>query len=509
MFWQLLLVTAAVGAAYYHLSRRRLYRLARQTPSGLKAYPIIGHAYLFTGSYEDLMLSLQKIGQTTYQHGGLASFWLANRLFVSMTNPTAIEVVAKACLDKDETTLRCTRMVIGNGLIFAPVNIWHRRRKIMAPFFALKNLHHIVPLFNEKSSIMVDLMRAEVGAGDFPIWKYMTTYSFDTVCETAAAHKMNSQEDPADRIFLDSINEGLEMVTKRVLLPWLHPDFIYKKLPVYKELMGHLRRAYDFIDEIVLEKRKQMATNGIKDKNNNSSGLTNFLEMIIQTSGGLEKGYSNLEIREEAIVMIVAGNDTSAVGGSFTAVLLSRYPDVQAKVHQELDEVFGDSNRPVTPEDLPRLKYLEAVIKESLRLYPPVPIVAREVRSDVELPSGTTLVDGTSIMIHIWGTHRDPAYWGADAEEFRPERFLEGPLRHPAMFIPFSYSIRGCIGGTYAMMSAKTALANLLRRYRLLPPAGVRDEDLRRPLSVKYNIMMKASDDFLLRVQERKIKSHA
>ncbi|XP_061720044.1 cytochrome P450 4V2-like [Cydia pomonella] len=287
-------------------------------------------------------------------------------------------------------------------------------------------------------------------------------------------------------------------------------------------------------------------------ENNNSNGLINFLETIIQTSGGLEKGYSDIEIREEIIVMTVAGNDTSAVGASFTAVLLSRYPNVQAKVHQELQEVFGDSDRPVTPEDLPQLKYLEAVIKESLRLYPPVPIVAREVRSDVvlrKISSGTTLVDGTSVLIHIWGTHRDPSYWGADAEVFRPERFLEGPLQHPAMFIPFSYSIRGCIGttlvdetsvsihilgthrdpstgnmmldsggfhqrprpdtstvsgATYAMLSAKTALANLLRRYRLLPPAGALAEDLTRPLPVKYNIMMKASDDFLVRVEERK-----
>ncbi|XP_063626998.1 cytochrome P450 4C1-like [Cydia splendana] len=374
----------------------------------------------------------------------------------------------------------------------------------MAPFFNLKNLHRIVPLFNEKSSIMVNLMRAEVGAGDFPIWKYMTTYSFDTVCETAGGHKMNSQENPADRIFLDSINEVAEMVTKRVLLPWLHSDFIYKKLPEYKKFLFHKHRAYDYIDEIIQEKRKQFATDGLRYKNNNSNGLINFLETIIQTSGGLEKGYSDIEIREEIIVMAVAGNDTSAVGASFTAVLLSRYPDVQAKVHQELQEVFGDSDRAVTPEDLPRLKYLEAVIKESLRLYPPVPIVAREIRNDVALPSGITLVDGTSILIHIWGTHRDPSYWGADAELFRPERFLECPLRHPAMFIPFSYSIRGCIGATYAMLSAKTALANLLRRYRLLPPTGARAEDLTRPLPVKYNIMMKASDDFLIRVEERK-----
>ncbi|XP_063371823.1 probable cytochrome P450 313a1 [Cydia amplana] len=217
---------------------------------------------------------------------------------------------------------------------------------------------------------------------------------------------------------------------------------------------------------------------------------------------------------------------------------------MQDKVYQEIQAVFGETDRAVTAEDLPKLTYLEAVIKESLRLYPPVPIVTREVHGDTPLPSGITLVDDTTVMFNIWGTHRNPAYWGPDAEEFRPERFLQGPLPHPAMFVPFSHSVRNCLvynpaywgpdaeefrpkrflqgplphpamfvpfshsvrnclGATYAMMSAKTALANVIRRHRLLPPAGVRAADLQRPLPVKYDIMMKAVDNFTLRIEER------
>ncbi|XP_063371825.1 cytochrome P450 4C1-like [Cydia amplana] len=420
-----------------------------------------------------------------------------------MTDPKAIEVVSKACLDKDEFIVKYIRAAIGNGSIFAPVNIWHPRRKINAAFFNRKNLNQLVPVFDAKSSIMADLLRAEAGGGDFPIWRYITTFTFDTVCETALNTPINTQKNPDHCYILHAIDECTQVLAKRMMQPWLHPDFVFKSLPVYKQYQHHLQRAYTFIEEIIQNKKEKMTAYGLKDFKNNNNELSYFIDVVIQSSGGVEKGYSNMELREELLVFMVAGSDTSATAVSYTTVLLSRYPDVQDKVYQELQEVFGESDRAVTVEDLPKLTYLEAVIKESLRLYPPVPIVVREVHGDTLLPSGTTLVNETTVVFNIWGTHRNPAYWGPDAEEFRPERFLQGPLPHPAMFVPFSHSVRNCLGATYAMMSAKTALANVIRRHRLLPPAGVRAADLQRPLPVKYDIMMKAVDNFTLRIEER------
>ncbi|XP_061727340.1 cytochrome P450 4C1-like [Cydia pomonella] len=502
MIWQLLLVAMALGAAYYRWSRRRLYRLAAEIPCLPDSYPVIGHAHIFAGSNEDIMQMLQKIGRESNQHDGLTSFWVINRLFVGMTDPAAIELVSKACLDKDEFLVKFIRTAIGNGSIFAPVNIWRPRRKINAPFFSRKNVDQLLPVFNTKSSIMVDLLRVEAGRGDFPIWRYVTTFTFDSVCETALNTEINTQKFSDHYFFLHAIDECTQLLAKRGFQPWLHPDVIYKRLPMYKRYNNHLQRIYTFLEENIQKKKEKITESGLKNFKNNNK-LSHFIDVIIQSSGGLENGYSDMELREELMVFMIAGSDTSATLVSFTAVLLSRYPDVQEKVYQELQEVFEESDRAVTPEDLLKLTYLEAVIKESLRLYPPVPIVVREIHGDVLLPSGTTLVDDTTVMINIWGTHRNPAYWGSDAEEFRPERFLQGPLPHPAMFVPFSHSVRNCIGATYAMTSAKTALTNLIRRFRLLPPAGARAADLQRPLPVKYEIMMKAVDNFTLRIEDR------
>ncbi|KOB64900.1 Cytochrome P450 [Operophtera brumata] len=217
--------------------------------------------------------------------------------------------------------------------------------------------------------------------------------------------------------------------------------------------------------------------------------LKTFLELYIKASGGAS-GFTNVELREESLVLLLAGTDTSAVGSAFTSLMLARHPEVQNNVYEEIREVFGDSNRSVSAEDLPRLKYLEAVIKESLRLYPPAPIIVRKADKDVKLH--------TSFVINIWAVHRNPVYWGKDAEEFKPERFLESELKHPAAFIPFSYGPRSCLGYQFAMMSMKTAVVSLVRRYRLST-----SDSKQAPLRVKFDIMMKHVDNFELQLERR------
>ncbi|XP_063632474.1 probable cytochrome P450 313a1 [Cydia splendana] len=117
--------------------------------------------------------------------------------------------------------------------------------------------------------------------------------------------------------------------------------------------------------------------------------------------------------------------------------------------------------------------------------------------------NGVTLRPGMAMFLHLWATHRNTKYWGDDVEEFRPERFLEGPLKHPAQFVAFSYSLRNCIGGNYAIMSTKTNLSNLLRRYEMLPPLSVPPDQLLAPFRVKFDVMMKHCDNFELRIRSR------
>uniref|UniRef100_A0A0K8TUL8 Cytochrome p450 n=1 Tax=Epiphyas postvittana TaxID=65032 RepID=A0A0K8TUL8_EPIPO len=500
MFWQLVLIAVSFWIVYFRWQRRRIRKIYKAiSPGELQELPVIGHAHLLTGTHEDVMTLFQKVGRIANNQGGLSSFWLANKLYVIVTDPETVDVVLKTCMDKDDNTMKYCRTITGNGSIFAAVPIWRPRRKILAPTFSMKNLNQFVDIFAQQSTVMTKQLRQVAEKGDLSIWKYVNTYTFDSVCESALGVKMNSQLNSEQR-FLRAFEMLSQMIARRICTPWMHPDVIYKNLPIYKTFEENRSVLFDFVDKLIQNKREEL-----KNNNNelyNKSGMRTFLEMMIMGSGG-ERGYTDLELREEVLVIIIAGTDTSAVGASYASVLLSRFPDIQDKVYEELQAVFGNSDRPVTVQDLPNLKYLDAVMRETLRMYPPVPVTVREVRSDVVLPSGVTLVEGVAILNNIWGIHRNPKYWGDDVDVFRPERFLEGPLKHPAQFIPFSYSSRNCLGYNYAMMSMKTVLANLVRTYKILPPSDLDPCHMKEPIRVKFDIMMKPVEDYVLRLEPR------
>ncbi|XP_063360596.1 cytochrome P450 4C1-like [Cydia amplana] len=415
---------------------------------------------------------------------------------------------------------RLIRSVIGNGNIFAAVDIWRPRRKILAPVFSMKNLNQFVKVFNKQSMIMAEMLGPMAGGSDFSVWRYFNTYTFDSVCETTLGIDLNSQKNP-EHSFLAAFDWLSQDVAKRMTSPWLHPDLVYQRLPKYKKFVYHRQNIHNFIDEVADRCTNAMRLTRCKYDLHyclrvfTAISARTFLDMMIESSGRFEQKYSDLELREELMVIVLAGTDTSAVGASFAAAMLARHPRVQEKLHHELDMIFGDSNRDLTVEDLPKLKYMEAVVKESLRLYPPVPTTAREVTDDVTLrtnclfnefaASGTTLVDGVTVILNIWATHRNPTFWGADAEQFRPERFLEAPLKHPSQFQPFSLSMRNCLGYNYAMMSMKTMLANMLRRYRILPPSDMDEHKLQEPLRVSFDIMMRDMDNYEIRLEDRTI----
>ena len=122
---------------------------------------------------------------------------------------------------------------------------------------------------------------------------------------------------------------------------------------------------------------------------------------------------------------------------------------MQEKVWNELNQVFGDSDRPCTLEDSNHLKYLEACIKESLRLYPSVPAIERYISEDIEL-GGYKIPSGASLSVHIFALHRHEGFF-PDPLAFKPERFEteQSSGRHPFAFIPFSAGPRNCIGNFY------------------------------------------------------------
>ena len=170
------------------------------------------------------------------------------------------------------------------------------------------------------------------------------------------------------------------------------------------------------------------------------------------------------QLRDEAITLFLAGHETTASALSWTWWLLAQHPEVEEKLHAELQGVLG--GRVPLMEDLPRLPYTGHVLTESMRLYPPAWAMARMAIEDHEI-SGYPIPKGTGVAASQWVVHRDPR-WYDEPEKFLPERW-EGDLlkRIPRLaYFPFGAGSRQCIGNAFALMEATLTLATIARRFR-------------------------------------------
>jgi cytochrome P450 len=174
---------------------------------------------------------------------------------------------------------------------------------------------------------------------------------------------------------------------------------------------------------------------------------------------------SDRQLRDEAVTLFLAGHETTALALSWAWSLLSRHPEKRAALEQELAEVLG--GRPPSLADLPRLRYADAVVHESLRLFPPAYAIGREAIEAVEL-DGYPVPAGTTVLVLPWILHRDARHFDAPAE-FRPERWLDGlEARLPrGAYLPFAAGPRLCIGQPFALMESTLILAAVARRFRI------------------------------------------
>jgi cytochrome P450 len=167
------------------------------------------------------------------------------------------------------------------------------------------------------------------------------------------------------------------------------------------------------------------------------------------------------------MTLFLAGHETTAIALSWGCYLITQNPQVERKLAEELRAVLGD--RLPTPEDLPRLRYTEMVLKETMRLYPAVWGIGRKAVKECEL-GGYRVPAGSNIFILQWRTQRDPRFF-SDPERFDPERWREDPVRSGKVprfaYFPFGGGPRACVGASFAMMEATLLLAMIQQKYHL------------------------------------------
>lgn len=189
-----------------------------------------------------------------------------------------------------------------------------------------------------------------------------------------------------------------------------------------------------------------------------------LLSMLLHARDEAGGGMSDRQLRDELVTLFVGGFDTPSLALSWAWYLLACHPEVEARLAAEVGDALD--NRAPRAADLPRLRYVEAVVKEAMRLYPPAWLISREATADVAI-GGHVLRSGSLILMSPWVMHRHLRYFDAP-DVFRPERWLDGSLGvlPRCAYFPFGAGPRVCIGASFAMMEAVLVLATVAQRFR-------------------------------------------
>ncbi|XP_069363036.1 cytochrome P450 4C1-like isoform X2 [Maniola hyperantus] len=343
---------------------------------------------------------------------------------------------------------------------------------------------------------MVQDLAVEIGNGQFDHSVYTQHNALETICLTLGADFTDKRNIISEYIHASEIGMGILM--KRFQRFWLHSDFIFNWSQLKTKLDECLEIGNNLSNTVITQRKANYLKNRkCKKIDEKVKGPTfkSVIDLLLELS--IEKGLLNdQEIKEYMDAIIFAGYDTLSGVMMFTMLLVASYPNVQEEIWKELHAVFGDEDRDVTKQDLSQLVYLEAVLKESMRIYPIAPYVIRHLNCDVKLRN-CTLSKDTPCLLSVYGVHRHPM-WGPDAEEFKPERWLIPATFRESTVIPFaafSMGRRNCIGQTYAYMSMKTSLVHIFRHYRLTGD--------HTKMILKMNIMLKPVSGHYIAIEKR------
>lgn len=384
---------------------------------------------------------LRAFGDAAARYGDVVEFTQLRGSYFLLSHPEAIEAVLQHKgpeLRKDFFTRDLGR-ILGQGLLNAEGDTWKRQRKLMASTFQPREL----ALFTDSMNACTDELLARVVDGEVrDVHADGMHLTLDVVVRTLFGAKLER---------FDEVERALAGISREFRLLWQTWRAL---LPRSVPLQSHarLRRIRDELAAILLELIQKKRAEPGRD----------LLSRLIALTDDEGHGMSDEQLRDESMTLFLAGHETTALAFTYTLRLLATHPEAYARVLDEVDRVLA--GRAPTQADAERLSFTGAVVREALRLYPPVWTVARHATGALEL-AGVPIRENSQVILCQWVVQRDPR-WFREPERFRPERWLGDECANLPRFayFPFGGGPRVCIGQHFALLELVLVLARLSQR---------------------------------------------
>ncbi|CAH1108900.1 unnamed protein product [Psylliodes chrysocephalus] len=432
--------------------------------------PLLGNVLELRDSTEILKVFMKYCEK----YDGLFTIELITAKFIVASNPEFLEfLLGKMDILDKSYEYKFLSNWLGSGLLTADAEIWKKSRKMLTPSFHFSILENFIETFNSNADILKEILSEKADAETFDVFPYAAMSALDIISETTMGVSINAQRNPKSD-YINAVKEKCRILIERIYSPIKKFDLTFPLTNDYYADLNHVKTLHDHTLKIINKRKQELKSNVKKEtmvKNDEDEGIKKrkvFLDLMLDaTIDGRQ--LSDNEIRQEVDTFMFAGHDTTATSLSFTLYCLSTHPEVQKRAVEEQQKIFGsDRNRSATHRDLQEMKYLEMIIKESLRMYPPVPYIGRKTKRDISYKDGNVILAGTGILVIIFAVNRNPKYF-PEPDKFNPSRFEENKIYSQYAYIPFSAGPRNCIGQKFAMLEMKVVLSKVLRHFELLP----------------------------------------
>ncbi|XP_076351928.1 cytochrome P450 3A11-like [Tachypleus tridentatus] len=381
---------------------------------------------------------------------------------------------------------------------------WKEVRSLLTPSFSSSKMRQMTPIMQKAVGILMEKIAEKAQTEeDFDIYEMYQGLTTDVIGQTAFGIQTNVQQNPEDP-FLNNSRAIFNIQTSEFLifLSICFPELYNIFYPIRKlvDIIWHQifsipgRSLIEGITKVIEERRgnpalrridllqmmldARMAKEDIQNvtakqltagEDEPIEGVSNDKKETSKEGKKQMKFITDVEIKANSILFLLAGYETTSTALGFTTHILVNRQDVQEKIREEMNDVIGQDGV-LDYNTVNKLRYLDQVFSESLRVYPPVITFVNRVSDEDYQLGNFKIPKDTTIQVPIWHLHHNPEIW-SEPYEFKPERFLPENKKdiHPMAYQPFGSGPRNCVGMRMAQLEAKLALARILRAYKIVP----------------------------------------
>ena len=382
------------------------------------------------------------------EYGDVVCVRLAHVPVYLIVHPRDIEtvLVTNAANFTKSADYRALARVLGRGLLTSEGDFWKRQRSLIQPAFHRQDILGYSAVMTQAAGGMLDSWQEK---GERNIHDDLMRVTLEIVAQCLFGAEVTA--------VAEQVGKAMKVVTERFMVNASLAMLFRFEIPVFlapREWQA-IRKLNEIIGSIIRKRRSS------------DQPREDLLDMLLQVRDADGNPMSDAQLRDEVMTLFLAGHETTAIALSWACYLVAQNPEIEAKLAEELQAVLG--GRVPAPEDLPRLRYTEMVIKEAMRLYPAVWGIGRRAIEECEL-GGYRVPAGSNVFILQWRTQRDPRFF-PDPDRFDPERWREDPVRSGKIprfaYFPFGGGPRVCVGASFAMMEVTLLLAMIQQRFHL------------------------------------------